>query len=215
MWGPHPPNRLPLLMKDFRGRALRICLQHQALRSVCPRQVPASERPYQGRLLDFGDVPYRVLDISSSAPIPGRSSRNVPPRFIHLVVKAGNLSRAYAFPWPDEGEAAGAPDVGPGSRVPVFLGRFRWGSHPGELVLALRYPPEGSMAITSCSVGRLMVRNTPCPSMPGRPSEMCRRRCAPSLSRRRPRRDAVDGEETQRQLGAARDGGDHLMAKAR
>ena len=107
--------------------------------SVCPTKLPRVDAPYKIRA--FGTSNVALLDVSSSAPYPGMTRRNAPPRFAHVVIKVGSLRDALAFPMPTEtGES---PPSRKESTEPIHLGTYSWGTKHGTLVLAPRYPRGG------------------------------------------------------------------------
>lgn len=70
------------------------------------------------------------------------SERNAPPRFIHIVIKAGDLTEAFPFSFPS---APPSPPEPPKRyhEEPSTFGRFTWGTHEGLLVLAPKFPVGG------------------------------------------------------------------------
>jgi hypothetical protein len=74
--------------------------------------------------------------------LPGKRlgpSRTRPPHYVHIIVYAarGRLAAKFPFTWP-QGPARTISDslLGPGRRVPVFLGHRDWAGHRGTLLLA-------------------------------------------------------------------------------
>ncbi len=125
-------------------RVVAPCLEISLLSPACPSMAPETESPYHSRLLDFGAVPYRVIEFSSGAPYPRIGPRNAPPSSAHIVVKAGNLERAFPFRWPsNQAPQKMPPDPSSRPDEPVVLGHSPWGGTDGMLVLAPPFPSGG------------------------------------------------------------------------
>ena len=117
------------------------CVSVLRSREVCPRLLPRVDGRYKARTF-FLSKAFALVDISYSGPYPGLSSKNAPPRFVHVVVKSGDLSQAFPFAFPS------APSSPPGLpahylRRPLAVGNFTWGPKTGTVVLAPVYPIGG------------------------------------------------------------------------
>jgi hypothetical protein len=120
---------------------LGTCVASTGTGSLCPTALPEVDGTYRIRSFQTG-AGYRLADISFSGPYPRLTRKNAPPRFVHVVVKAGDLSQAFPFDLPTP--SAIPPDLPRHSAdVPRSLGRFTWGTKTGLLTLAPTFPAGG------------------------------------------------------------------------
>jgi hypothetical protein len=123
---------------------LRKCTDVANLKVACPTQMPKVNDP-RSRARAFRTGRSWVFFAEWSAPYPGLSTRNAPPRFAHLNVIATPVDHPLAFTWPlrvtatlDELENA------PKKRgEPLLLGEYRWADRNGEIALAPSFPAGG------------------------------------------------------------------------
>lgn len=126
------------------GRLRDECMRIRILSPRCPQEVPSTDTQYSVRELDFGTSSYRVVEYAANAPYPTIGRRNSPPRFAHVVLKGGDLTKAFPFDWPSIGQAVALADALNADRdMPVSLGNFSWGGYKGTLVLAPAFPLGG------------------------------------------------------------------------
>jgi hypothetical protein len=125
------------------GRLRNECLQITIFSFRCPSEVPATDRPYRMRELDFGTDSYRVVEFTANAPYPTIGRRNAPPRFAHVVLKGGELMKAFPFEWPSGNIVPLAQVLDAERDTPALLGNFAWGGHEGTLVMAPAFPAGG------------------------------------------------------------------------
>ena len=125
-------KRPPGFPGPFAAGAAAICLDRRM------RGVPVGSR-----------CRYDVFTLEAGAP--GRPSPR-PPRYVHLVVYAGQGSLTkptsmFSFPWPSGRPVAAVAGLFVRARQgPLLLGRRRWGGRTGTLVLAPRFPIGGEMS---------------------------------------------------------------------
>ncbi len=112
-------------------------------RSVCPASAPRIEEGTPVRAQSFSQVKgHRLVSFEWSAPYPGITPRNSPPRFAHLVLQAGHGTPSFPF----EVSPARRSDsmrLASRRREALELGRPSWGRHEGTLLLAPSYPDGG------------------------------------------------------------------------
>jgi hypothetical protein len=123
---------------------LATCRRSSAVRAACPTIVPAY--PSGGREVTFARVIWsgHVFELGVGAEHPGHPEFDRPPRFVHLLVAGGDLTRLFPFRLPP-GKPMARIRNGLRSRprtAGLSFGRFRWGCRSGELVLA----PSSSMS---------------------------------------------------------------------
>jgi hypothetical protein len=129
-------------MMDMPVRDLAKCRANPDLEPACPTRVPSIEITddlgHRSFVDEPGDEPFSVFFAEWGAPYRNRlNARDRPPRFLHVVVEAGDLRRAYAF-WPGQ--------VRPiDKRLPPArdLGARAWNKMAGRLVLTPPYPFGG------------------------------------------------------------------------
>lgn len=114
----------------------------EALRTLaaCPAAFPTVDGRYQARSFEVEGTDHDVVDISFSAPYPRLSRRNAPPRFAHVVIRAGDRAAAAPFEIPSEVESTLPRRI---DDVAVNLGDHTWGTKDGTLVLAPAFPTGG------------------------------------------------------------------------
>jgi hypothetical protein len=131
--------RLVPLPDSLGGKCLRI----EVLAPLCLAEVPATETRYRVRELDYGTDLYRVVEFAANAPYPNIDRRNAPPRFAHVVVKGGDLTKAFYFEWPS-GPLVPVADALEGDRqIPVLLEAPSWAGEQAALLLAPAFPAGG------------------------------------------------------------------------
>jgi hypothetical protein len=118
------------------------CRRFVELRRACPVEIPVV-KSNEERAGSFRSGKEHFLFFSEwSGPYPGVTSKNSPPRFVHVNVHAGNLERAFAFEWPLEGGTL--PDRIPQRRrESVLLDDAIWFGNEGSLILAPSFPHGG------------------------------------------------------------------------
>jgi hypothetical protein len=137
------PAVQPVRLVPLPPRLRETCLRVEVLAAHCPAQVPATETRYRVRELDFGTDSYRVMDFEANAPYPRIVRRNAPPRFAHIVLKGGDLTKAFYFEWPS-GPMVSVTDALEGDRqTPLLLETQSWAGRQGTLVLAPAFPAGG------------------------------------------------------------------------
>jgi hypothetical protein len=124
-------------------KVLRACLDTRAVRGACPHLVPKTEGRYRTDAFS-PQKGHWTFFAESSGPYPGITPKNAPPRFAHLNIQGGDLSKAFAFPFPLRGPPVRLPERLPRRRESaLYLGRFRWGDRSGALILAPSFPTGG------------------------------------------------------------------------
>jgi len=103
---------------------------------ACPTLLPRVDAPYRARAFEMEG--YVVFDVAASAPYPRFVEKNAPPRFAHIVVKAGDLGRAFPFTIP-----ATARDPSRPGDEPVGLGHRTFGELEGTVFVAPGFPAGG------------------------------------------------------------------------
>lgn len=137
------PSVQPVRLAPLPQRLRETCLRVEVLASHCPTELPATESRYRVRELDYGTDRYRVMDFEANAPYPGISRTNAPPRFAHVVLKGGDLTKAFYFEWPS-GPPVPVMDALNGDReMPLLLESQPWAGLQGVLVLAPEFPMGG------------------------------------------------------------------------
>jgi hypothetical protein len=137
------PAVQPVKLAPLPPRLRETCLRVEVLAARCPAEVPATETRYRVRELEYGTDSYRVMDFESNAPYPRIGRRNAPPRFAHVVLKGGDLTKAFYFEWPS-GPMVAVVDALKGNRqAPLLLGTRSWAGRQGALVLAPAFPAGG------------------------------------------------------------------------
>jgi hypothetical protein len=117
------------------------CVSVLESRTVCPRELPIVDGSYSVRTF-FQSSDYKLVDISYGGPYPRLSPKNAPPRFLHVVIKSGDLERAFPFVFPPT--PANPTELPKHYRKRAFaIGTFSWGSKIGSVVLAPPYPVGG------------------------------------------------------------------------
>lgn len=118
------------------------CHRLSALDPACPKSVPSVEATQARSRAFTSGRGHFVYFAEWSAPYPGVSIKNAPPRFAHVVVHAGDLQDAFPFQWPTEEEPV--PDPIPKKRRdPALLEKVTWSGKEGELVLAPSFQAGG------------------------------------------------------------------------
>jgi hypothetical protein len=135
------PDPAPLVTTP--ENVINKCLATRAVREVCPGQVPKTDERYRTDAFSPRRG-HRTFFAESSGPYPGITQKNAPPRFAHINLQVGDLSKALPFPFRFQGRPVRLPQPIPRKRTdPLFLGRFRWGERTGALVLAPSFPTGG------------------------------------------------------------------------
>jgi hypothetical protein len=136
-----PPTARPVPLQPTPSGVLAGCLRVEPA-ITCPRSLPRVDSQYRGRTLDVSPD-YHLFDIAAGGPYPGINRKNAPPRFAHIVIKAGDLSHGFYFPFPDPESSPTSIHQSIGGSNPVFLGKATWGGKSGVLVLAPPFPAGG------------------------------------------------------------------------
>jgi hypothetical protein len=137
------PAVQPVRLVPLPPRLRETCLRVEVLAARCPAEVPETETRYRVRELDYGTDLYRVMDFEANAPYPRIGRRNAPPRFAHVVLKGGDLTKAFYFEWPS-GPRVAVVDALEGDRqTPLLLGTRSWAGRQGALLLAPAFPAGG------------------------------------------------------------------------
>jgi hypothetical protein len=138
---PATPTDQVELMRLPDSHALK-CRRLGPLRPACPRSIPRVEVSQERARAFRSGRAHFVFFSEWSGPYPGVSRKNAPPRFVHLVVHAGDLEQALPFHWPQE--SMRVPDPIPTKRrEPVLLDHVTWSDKGGDLVLAPSFPSGG------------------------------------------------------------------------
>lgn len=140
---PRRPAELePVPLMRLPESHLQKCRSFPAVAPVCPEEIPVVETD-AGRAQAFRSGKGHFVFFSEwGAPYPGLSPKNAPPRFIHLVIHAGDLSSAFPFEWPER--TNGLPDPIPKKRrPPLLLENVTWSGIQGQLLLAPPFPMGG------------------------------------------------------------------------
>jgi hypothetical protein len=133
---------------------LLLCRRSSLLRPICPRRLPfvnhlPSEPAYLASLCRVGHPGCAGLRWDD-LEIEHTGDGAWPPIWAHLSVAAGEFrsgGRPTEFRWPINRKAV-TPHTGLWRATrprALFLGRVRWGSRTGELILAPSYPAGGMM----------------------------------------------------------------------
>jgi hypothetical protein len=137
-----PPVQ-PVGLSPLPPRLRETCVRVEVLAARCPAELPVTETRYRVRELDYGTDSYRVVEFAANAPYPRIGHRNAPPRFAHVVLKGGDLSKAFYFEWPS-GPVVHVVDALEGDRqTPLMLDTQSWAARRGTLVLAPAFPAGG------------------------------------------------------------------------
>jgi hypothetical protein len=133
----------PIALVSTPRQVMKVCLGTAAVSEACPRLVPETEKQYRTDAFS-SQKGHWTFFAESSGPYPGITRKNAPPRFAHINVQAGDLSKAFPFLFRFHGRPDGLPKKIPRKRAdPLYLGRFRWGERHGALVLAPSFPTGG------------------------------------------------------------------------
>jgi hypothetical protein len=123
---------------------LEKCVDVGVLETVCPSEMPQVIDKGR-RSKAFRTEGSSIFFAEWSAPYPGLSRRNAPPRFAHLNVIASPVDDPLGFRWPTRA-TTGLEDLdnSPKKRSePLLLGAFTWGGKEGEVALAPSFPAGG------------------------------------------------------------------------
>jgi hypothetical protein len=93
--------------------------------------------------LDYGTDAYLVVEFAANAPYARIGRRNAPPRFAHVILKGGDLTKAFYFEWPSGPIVPVADALGEDRQTPLLLQMPSWAGAPGTLVLAPSFPAGG------------------------------------------------------------------------
>lgn len=140
---PTSPTVQPAMLGRLPRHLREVCLQIEVLAPRCPADLPATESRYHVRELDYGTDAYRVVDFEANAPYPGISLNNAPPRFAHVVLKGGDLTKAFYFEWPSETTVPITDALNADRQAPLLLEPQPWSRPEGSLALAPRVPAGG------------------------------------------------------------------------
>lgn len=137
---PGPGASPPLPLMAMPPDALAKCRRIEQLRPACPADVPEVDSPDASRSHSSDREPgATTFFVEWSAPHPGLTKKNAPPRFAHVNVLAGDLQVMAGF------HVGGSLDGPPGRRRSraLSLGAREWNGRAGELLLAPSYPQGG------------------------------------------------------------------------
>jgi hypothetical protein len=123
-------------------RTISALCEHTEGSGVCPSELPRTDGRYRAREIHLSSA-YHVLDIASGGPFPGITRKNAPPRFAHLVIKAGDLGHGFAFAFPSHGVVSTTEDLTDRRSGALVIGTPTWGERSGMLVLAPPFPAGG------------------------------------------------------------------------
>lgn len=114
---------------------LRDCRAEERVHRACPALLPIADS-YRWRFIArSGD--FVTLDVAHGHP-RNSARRDRPPRFVHVVIEAGDLADAYPFEMPDEGTTRIALRDGLLEKrrtQPLLVGEDKWGGVQGLVVL--------------------------------------------------------------------------------
>jgi hypothetical protein len=132
-------------MVALSARALRTCRALPLVRPACPRRLPQSEDYTAREIVRSPQGKFETFELARGAEY-GNPARDRPPRFLHVIIEAGDLGEAFdTFSYPSSGKAV-KPRDGlltsalrrklEGEHVPraLFLQDARWGKS-GTVVL--------------------------------------------------------------------------------
>lgn len=131
----------PVRLRDTPRPIMGLCERSEG-DGICPQDLPRTISAYRARVIHLGTA-YRVLDVAASAPYRGMTPKNSPPRFAHVVLKAGDLEHGFPFTAPSGAPVPVSQDPGTRRQVPLLLGTPTWGGRTGTLLLAPPYPLGG------------------------------------------------------------------------
>jgi hypothetical protein len=138
-----PPAVQPVRLVPLSPSLRHNCLRIKVVAPRCPAEVPATETRYRVRELDYGTDAYRVVEFAANAPYPSIGRRNSPPRFAHVVLKGGDLTKAFYFEWPSGPTVPVAGALEGDRQTPLLLETQSWAGRQGTLVLAPAFPAGG------------------------------------------------------------------------
>jgi hypothetical protein len=135
-----PRERVALM--DLPAAHAAECQRFAPVRPACPKGIPVVDDS-EGRARAFRSGPdHFVFFAEWSGPYPGVTPKNAPPRFVHLVVHAGDLDGAFPFQWPTR--SADIPNPIPKNRrAALLLDAATWSGKHGTVVLAPSFPAGG------------------------------------------------------------------------
>jgi hypothetical protein len=128
------------------AHTLRACRALPLIRPACPRRIPEAV-PYTAReIVRSPQGTFETFELAHGAEY-GNPAKDRPPRFLHVVIEAGDLGEAFdTFDYPKSGTAI-KPRDGlltsavrrklEGEHVPyaLFIRDARWGGKSGTIVL--------------------------------------------------------------------------------
>jgi hypothetical protein len=118
------------------------CRRFPRLDPICPTSIPVVEAVQKRAQAFKSDGRHFVFFSEWSAPYPGVTAKNAPPRFVHVVAQAGELDKAFSFQRPTE--KLPLPDPIPKKRTePILLDNVTWYGVNGDLLLAPSFPWGG------------------------------------------------------------------------
>lgn len=140
------PERAPV---DERIRLMALpeshlvkCQRFPQLESACPRSIPVVQSEQERARAFRSGSNHFVFFSEWSGPYPGVTTKNSPPRFVHVNVHAGDLSQAFPFEWPVD--TTPLPDPVPNKRRKgIFIASVTWFGKEGALILAPSFPAGG------------------------------------------------------------------------
>lgn len=119
------------------------CERIPELQPACPRSLPMVDPIRENRARSFRSGKGSFVFFSEwSGPYPGITSKNAPPRFVHVNVHGGDLNNAFSFQSPLK--ASALPEPIPRKRSKAHLLKtVSWFGKTGSLVLAPSFPSGG------------------------------------------------------------------------
>jgi hypothetical protein len=120
------------------------CADVTTLTAACPTRMPkVIDEDHRARAFRTG--PSSVFFAEWSAPYPGLTARNAPPRFVHINVIASPLHQPLAFEWPVRPTTGleGLPKAPRKRNEPLLVGTYTWAGRDGEVALAPSFPAGG------------------------------------------------------------------------
>jgi hypothetical protein len=151
-------------MVALSARALRTCRALPLVRPACPRRIPQSEDYTAREIVRSPQRTFESFELAHGAEY-GNPARDRPPRFLHVVIEAGELGEAFdTFSYPSSGKSV-KPRDGlltsmlrrrlEGEHVPraLFLESARWRGKTGTVVLVPAYE-----FVDSLHAGHLVFR---------------------------------------------------------
>jgi hypothetical protein len=140
-------TRSPVALRATPSWIRSACGGFAELRHFCPAAAPAGASDSVTLSMAVGTprYPLSLLQVESGGEYFGDQRRNRPPRFVGWFLMSGRLGRVLPAIFPPVEGPGTPPQNGQADaprRHPLFLGRVRWGSVSGQLLLT----PSGGNA---------------------------------------------------------------------